>query len=547
MGISVLFVLLVLIDRYYWAQVSQWREDQATNIWLGYTSKLSNIPVGLMSSKGIPNPNGMVLLGFLLSALPSLLFISLFLGFLQITFILLVGWKSCAKSLRYFLLVAAPGLASVVLGSASVEYWNQYTITLVNILFIFWAMWYLQRPRAWKIPTVVVLIVTAPSLYLAGIANAMVMSILTTAILIYKRPGTRNILFVVMVSLLIILLSVGLTWLPYFQNVNFEQLRSYNKQQLGVAASAKIFWESFVGIPSYLSLHWSLKSVFRTTFFHADDRIISSASQKFLGFVGFGFLIQTIFAYSAFLSIGLRWLTNRLSGKASGMKVHVPALRLVVLSTLFLGLSYAISALLGGPDWLHGERLDQTVQFLPLLLYLIFLLPVAILPGGAFQKIIGRISLALLSFFTVVNLVGGSLLIHDHLQYRGNILTVADVPLRDKMQVIAFIASDWKRISDSKTIPVDYELGGAVWDFIPEFGRGLLPWYPAPMTLGRSFDYEFLRQYGFTNHQEGIQIRTCDRGRYIIAYAFEDPALHLNHGPITYHYFGRLKVYVIEK
>ena len=27
--------VVLLADRSYWAQISQWREDQATNIWLG--------------------------------------------------------------------------------------------------------------------------------------------------------------------------------------------------------------------------------------------------------------------------------------------------------------------------------------------------------------------------------------------------------------------------------------------------------------------------------------------------------------------------------
>ena len=71
--IAALFVILVIVDRYYWAQISQWREDQATNLWLGYTTGIGNAPVGLISSQDIPNPNGMIIVGFFLSALPDLL------------------------------------------------------------------------------------------------------------------------------------------------------------------------------------------------------------------------------------------------------------------------------------------------------------------------------------------------------------------------------------------------------------------------------------------------------------------------------------------
>jgi hypothetical protein len=65
------------------------------------------------------------------------------------------------------------------------------------------------------------------------------------------------------------------------------------------------------------------------------------------------------------------------------------------------------------------------------------------------------------------------------------------------------------------------------------------PWYPASMTIGRSFDYQFLRKYGLTNAQEGEQIRSGDEALYTIVYAFEsrsiDPA-SCRHG------FGRLLV-----
>jgi len=92
--IAVLFVFLLIIDRTYWAQVAQWREDQSTNLWLRYTTGIGGMPVGLISSQDIPNPNGMVLLGSLLSILPGLLSVSLFLGLVQILLLALVGWKS---------------------------------------------------------------------------------------------------------------------------------------------------------------------------------------------------------------------------------------------------------------------------------------------------------------------------------------------------------------------------------------------------------------------------------------------------------------------
>ena len=102
--------------------------------------------------------------------------------------------------------------------------------------------------------------------------------------------------------------------------------------------------------------------------------------------------------------------------------------------------------------------------------------------------------------------MAGFLIVKSHLDYRGDVLLISDqdVPLVHKMQAVDFIASDWKARSDANVIPVDYRLGGVLWEWVPEFGQQMEQWYPAPMTLGRSFDYDFLRRYGLWNAQEGV-------------------------------------------
>lgn len=138
------------------------------------------------------------------------------------------------------------------------------------------------------------------------------------------------------------------------------------------------------------------------------------------------------------------------------------------------------------------------------------------------------------------------MIIRDHLQYRGDALTEADIPLTDKMHAIDFIADDWKGNSDSDIIPVDYHLGGGIWDWVPDFGSRFSRWYPAPMTEGRGFDYELLRRYGLKNQQEGIQLRTFGNGRYLVTYSFEDPP-QIETGQVRHFIFGRLRVSIVDK
>lgn len=545
-GVAILFVIILLLDRYYWAQVSIWREDQATNIWLGYTIKAGNIPVGLMSSEDIPNPNGMVLLAILLSKLPNLLSISFFLGLVQIILLITLSWKTFHGNWHYFFLTAIPSLTSVILRSTSVEYWNQYMITSINIFFIFLALRYLEKPSLWYLPPIFILILLAPALYLAGIVNAIVITLLTIGICFYRHPKMDNVAAVFLILLVIGSLSLYLTWLPYFQTINLKQITGYNKATLGPVTLFQTIWQALLGLPIYATFQWADRSTLGLAFKYADSKILSSTTQLLLRLVGRSYLIQAVFAFTTFIYINITALFKATSEKSFAGRVNPLIARVTILSGLFIGISYAISTWLGGPAWISNERLDQTVQFLPIFLFLIFLLPMMITFDTGAGKIITKISYVSLAVFGIVNLLCGFMIIKDYLLYRGKVLTPADVPLINKMEVVDFIANDWKKNSDSAIIPVDYDLDGGIWYWVPQFGNSLTKWYPAPMTEGRNFDYELLRIYGLKNQQEGLQFRIFGNGRYLITYAFEKPP-HVAIGSINHYIFGRLRVSIVEK
>ena len=152
------------------------------------------------------------------------------------------------------------------------------------------------------------------------------------------------------------------------------------------------------------------------------------------------------------------------------------------------------------------------------------------------------------NFFLSINLVCGFMIVRDHLQYRGNVLSEAVVPLTDKMQTVEFIAEDWLLHSEAESISVDYDLDRGIWNEISatEPAMKLTQWYPSSMTEGRGFDYELLRRYGLKNEQEGVQLRNFGDGKYLVTYAFEDPPQALN-SRTTHYYFGRLRLSMVEK
>ena len=93
---------------------------------------------------------------------------------------------------------------------------NQYLFASINSAYLFWVIGYLQHRSAWSLPPVVGLVFLAPSLYLAGLVNAVVMTLVTIGVLVYVPPRTRGLRPVVVAVACIALLFVSLTWWPYF-------------------------------------------------------------------------------------------------------------------------------------------------------------------------------------------------------------------------------------------------------------------------------------------------------------------------------------------
>jgi hypothetical protein len=542
-----LFVFaLIIIDRVMWAAVSQWHNDQAINIWLGYTRGLLEMPVGLISSQRVPNPNGMLILSYFLSLLPDLWFVSTFIGTLQAGLLIGICWSNFKEANRLFFVAALPGLVSVILRAISVEFWNQYFITQINLFFLLWSIRYLSRPTLWKIPWLVVLICLAPALYLAGIVNSLAMMLVGAGVILYRPPlhWKKELWAPVLISLAVIAVSVRITWLPYFSSVSLSQLASLNPD--GHLTGLLLVWviiEAIFGFPLYAPVQWAY-----ITFLNNSVEIFSQPAVELIKWTVWAGVAQGTFALGA-VSLGLRanWSKqNRFSALRAAINPDVA--QIVFLSTIFIIISYALSPLLGGPKWAEGQRSDQVIQFLPFFLLVCFLSPFLFQSPKAFARLLSGLGYSLVLGYTIVNLAAGFFIVQSHLDYRGSLLSLQDmdVPLVQKMQAVDFIAADWKSISNSPEIPVDYQLVGGIWGWVPEFGKQMQEWYPAPMTLGRSFDYDLLRRYDLRNSQEGIQFRSFGTGRYLVSYAF-DPEPNLSGITLRHYIFGRVRVSISQQ
>lgn len=513
---------LVVFDRISWASISQWREDQAASIWIGYVQPILQIPVGLINSQGLPNPNGMILLGFFLSRLPGLLAISSFLGICQALLLTWFCWSWFGKT-KLFLLTSAVLLSSVVLRAISIEFWNQWILLYLNILFFIILAGYIQRPSLTKFPFLILVILLAPSLYLGGIANALSFLILFSSLFFITRSrlDTRKLLPTLLFSALVIGIMLAITWIPYLRALKASEwttiLPASSSQILRQIGIPLITLVGFIG----WSITWVLRLIPSVMFFNGN---MLPASAGIL--VNIHHFILEYLTFISFIALGFASLSSYRKNK-NFKEVFLPNAqvqgKLIYLSYAFILCSFMLTPLLKGPFWINGERMDMTLQFLPFFFIIWFVTPAVVQLPPLFHTSIQRISEALGVVFVIVNIALGWMTVESVRNYRGNVLTQSDVPLFQKLEVIQKVVEDWTSKSGSKAVPIYYDFNAVI---PPErkndYGIELNPWYATPYTLGRAFDYELLRNYQLRNSQEGLPTsnRIKENAVYIIHYSF---------------------------
>jgi hypothetical protein len=517
----------IALDRIAWAAVSQWREDQALSMWLALHLFHHFPQVGLVNSVGVPNPNGIVFAALPLTLFPNLLAASIALAFIGV----LAAYATCrstASTAAHWWSLAAVLFSAVQLRGTSVELWGQWLMVPLNLLFIATAAAYLRRPRQSLWIPLVALVLVAPSLYLAGIVNSIAYSAIWLVIVARRRFRSRsandheNVQWpVVAVATLMIAASLAVTWVPYFRAVPWRRIagaQTHGPGRLWMAASAM------------LSLPAAIRGLIRSDLaplLQSDPRIVPGGAFVLMSVSAFALSVQAAVAAYALGTIIRR--RNAVS--------DAQPLRVAVVAAALIGLSYPLSPLLGGFAWHAGQRLDQSVQLLGPLLVVLFAAPLA-----APSARVRRTSATVAVVFAVTNLVAGWMAVASHLQYRGAVLTQADVPLLQKMAAVRWIVEDWRTRSATNDVPVAYDLQG-LWWWLPEYDVLSSEWHPAQMTVGRAFDYELARRFGLRNAFEGLRPRPDGAARYVVSYAFAPRPAYVRSGAAE-RIFGRLRVSV---
>ena len=506
------FSSLIVIYRYFWSTISQWREDQATNVWLALTESVQSTPVGLLSSKDIPVTNGMIIFAKIFNFIDNLLIATLLFSIFQIfCFYLLVSQLEINENKKFSLLILLS--VSTVLSSSSVEFWNQWIFILFNCLFFYCYLLFLKSKETFYL-LVMLLISTLPAAFhLSGILNTTVMGIIIfyEFFSVKEKNNTRNSILKYSVLSFLTLLYSYFVWFKYFKFVSLTKILSFT--DLTLYDRVNILSDKFLEIPGLFLTAWTKQGSFYILQVNRD--IVSNLTfNLFKVYVESHKLITVLFLFS----LGLIFIYKK--------KNFEPVVsRFITALLFFIGFCSLVSPVLGGPDFTDFQRMDTYIQYYPLFLILWFI----VIDEASELKIryinLKKAGLSLLVFSILLNLTLSIGIIYENINYSGNKLTEADVPLVEKIDVTKYIAEDMNK-KQIKTASMSYQLGGGIWDWIPDHSEVFSKWYPQyPYTIGRVYDYMLLNEYSINNEYEGLNSRDFQNSDYIVSYILNEPEL----------------------
>ena len=521
----------ILIYRYFWSSVSQWREDQATNVWIALTETVQTTPVGLLTSKGIPVTNFMILIGKLYNFIDNLLIATVLFSLLQVfCFYLLVKELNLTegKKLSLFLVLSF----SVILSSSSIEFWNNWIFIQFNCLFFYFYLLFVRTRKTFYLYVMLLILTFNLAIYLAGITTAVSMGIIVLYEFLMNRDkkGMNNAMKGYFMLFTTTSLYLYFVWFKYFTSVKISEILSFSG--LSLYDRFNILSDQFLEIPGTFLTVWTKQSSF---YIHQIDRDLLSnmTFNIFKIYVEFHKVITVYFLLAIFVILLYKNANTKVFDSLN--------FRFLIAISFFIYFSTLINPTLGGPNFSNSERMENYIPYYPFFIIIWFL---------TIDKLeifnIGKIKFSKLNKFLLISVISINLLlsiftISDNLTYSGDKLTNADIPLTEKMEVVHFIAEDMSN-KGLKEATISYQLGGGIWDYIPKHGEKYVEWFPKyPYTIGRVYDYILYSNYSIINKYEGLNDRSFNDSQYIISYIFNTPDIY-DENKYTEINFKRLRI-----
>lgn len=521
-----LIYLLLLFYKFVFSLTPSWHSDESTNIWLSYIYKISETPVGTLSSQYIPNPNGLLFLIKPLTLIEDLTTVSLFLSFFQLICISLFVYHFPVKTNKLLLFFTLS--FSLLITNSSVHLWNQWIVLNFNLLFFAFYFKYKESKNFNNLIYGLYFGLTSLTIYLGSFVSVLIFLVIFLVEffnLLRQRKisftPTKNLIFS---TFLFIYYQFFIVWIPYFKKVSLDDIK--NISSISLMNRIEILIENFLDVPGLILV---LFTKFNSFFIFLLDPGQTSLKLNYL----FRFFV---IYHKLLVSCALVLLIFFSKDSLNSKKIFTYEFK-ILLSYIYFFL--LLSPLFGGTDFSTFERFDKVIELYPFYITLIFLV------FFHSKDIFNKIKMSIFIIFILLNISIGLLMSYESIMYKGSYIGDGDVTIYQKQQISEALALD----INSKNIQeatISYQLGAGKFEWIVEHSENFKRYYDKyPFTIGRYFDYVLYKKYNISNLYEGINNRNYMDAQYIISYTSIDPqyASDLNYKELVY---GQLRLSILE-
>ena len=566
-----IFVIIFLgLYRYFWSLTPSWQVVGVSTLYVADILNLLEAKVGLLSSKNIPMPNGMIFLAYLLKPINNLITISFVISMIQVFLIYLLVRETRFKNIEKLIIFIALSTSSYI-SNISVHFLNQWIVINFSIFFFYLFLKFNRTKQLNTLAMLYIVSVIPPSIYLGGIVTSLFM-ISATLFITFKNKDklktNKKELYkrLYLVSIFYILYFI-FTWAPYITTVDlavFNSLETTNENKLfsfvrnsslfpffflDVFTEEKSFYIRFLE-PAVISDSLQLLKVF---YIKLHEIIIN-----YLIFLIFIIIknkklnqIKRIEIILPFLFIFIFTITTPLFGgnnfyifnrmdQFSEMYIYF---LIIVFSVLFsfkkdsFKISYALKndylknffivliyfLIINYFSKFYNQESSSFIFTKPDLVSLptygfIFLSFIFIFYENLFYKFHNFIKYAVVSIFIVTNILYSFHIIDERVDPSYVDLTEEEVSIYIKYKLVDYLAPiiiEGESLSPS----ISYQLGGGKFEWIDKHGSQLNKWHPLnAYTIGRTFDYILDNEWGIVNQYEGRQERFFTNSDYIISF-----------------------------
>lgn len=523
---------LLIYFKYSFSQLSPWREDEAVTLWLSLVNNIFDSPFGNVSSKGIPNPNLSVVLSKFLILFDSFSMVSFVLALIQMSVIYYAFRNKNNVFNNVLLLFVGFNLYLTYLTSTI---WYQFMITTVNALFLKIIFDFVFEKKYYLFPYFPLIALLPASLYLGGVSNSILFSLFFFIAIIINLKNFKSFFSNIshlFFSTTLFLSLLFFTWFQYFKNIDINLLRIQSGSQFFPYSRIKDYlyvgYQSMKDAPQFFLDVFSSADKIYFLFSYSDK--LTQKSENLINLTFFTHKLLNI------TSLGVLFIAVIFIFINKKDKLNLKLLYKNVF-ILFYILSFTIATpLIGGREFLQFDIMALSV-FASLYVCFLFIwisLPFIFKEFTFFNKFLN----IFLYIFLILNIASSITLRDDFLNSNSFSLSEADESVIFKEDIVDFLA-----LKSGKNIKIYYDLGGEVYNWIPEFNEKNYStnYYKNSFSIGRDFDYLLKRKYNIDNTQEGKIIRSYKDTDFYIGYNFEDfpEDVYTNY---QHHVFGNYRV-----